>query len=407
MRMAQIFSQMGIRDYVVRKMVIGERERPVVMGTASLLSFFSALFVVISLLPLIFFLHYNSIQRFVIVILLLSVFPEIVNYVVDTAFQSIERMSIFAIVSFSSSILRILLVLGAVFFKASLLVITILISLSYFFGGFLYVFFYRRTFSLPFIVSVEFLKRMLRGIIHFAVASVTGVLFTVFPVIYLSKVRPISEVGFFRVGSMAFSFGLMWAESHAIASYPYIIRKLGNAFDREGEVSKLFRKGIWYFGLPLSLFLFLLSGPIIRFLFSKKYELAIPVMEITVLGIVFSQATRILMRVYYAQGEEKRVALFSTFSTLFAVSLSFFIIPSLGAIGTSWISLSGRVLSLGLFIWGLPKGIDRSDYLSVFLFSIPLFVVATLSVKVIPHLCGIPLLAVIYWIETKWGRRFF
>ena len=97
-----------------------------------------------------------------------------------------------------------------------------------------------------------------------------------------------------------------------------------------------------------------LASPLILFLYGPAYQGAIPVFRILFIGLLATLITHPLYLVFYTMGRPYLYTLTSVTALAGWLATGIWLIPSMGAVGAAWATLSARLIDAALiayFMW--------------------------------------------------------
>jgi O-antigen/teichoic acid export membrane protein len=163
--------------------------------------------------------------------------------------------------------------------------------------------------------------------------------------VILSFFRPQDEVGVYGTAATVLALLLFLTRSYQLAVFPLISRTY---HANPAALPNVYIKTMLYIilaALPVSLFVSLLAGPIIRLIFGEGYEAAGPILSIMVWAFFLSAVNVANSRLLIVADRQRVMAYFALMSMSGNILLSLLLVPRLGGIGTAW----ARVLAMPLY----------------------------------------------------------
>jgi O-antigen/teichoic acid export membrane protein len=206
-----------------------------------------------------------------------------------------------------------------------------------------------------------FLKRLVNEWKVFALEGWMTDIFSQLDTILLSSYWGEAVVGIYAAAIRLVGFGSVVATSYTNAAFPYMSQLYEKSKEKFQQVGEKSLKYMLALVLPGVAALSILADRVILLLFTNEYAESIPIFRIVIWVLVLRFLNPYLSFLLFAQGRQRKSLQVIVISLIFYVSISLWLVPSRGAIGTSWALLLSTFLAFCLyFAFMMPPGRVKS-----------------------------------------------
>lgn len=338
-------THLGIDSILVNEFIKNRAETGALLGTTLVLRFASALVSIVSILIVVYLLNPQDTMLYALtaihsVSLLFVIFDSI-----DCWFQS-NLESKYAVLAkslafFLVSCWRLLFIFigGTVHYFA---LATVLEAL--FIGGFL-LWFYRKFNGPTLTFSFQIASQLLQRSAYFFIAGLLIIVYTQMDKIMLGHLSTHQTVGIYMAALTISSMWMFIANALIESARPVIMTaKLESEQHYMQKNKQLFCAIIWI-GILASIFITLLSKPLILLIYGPAFSEAVHVLSILIWSRIFSLIGTVKAIWLTMEGLGNYQVTFVGIAACLNVLLNFFLIPMYGAIGAAIATLIAEMVS--------------------------------------------------------------
>ncbi len=336
---------LGIDMFIVRELSINPNKRSVVAGTAlsikSGLTLVSILFITGS-----FYIIYGSAPLLPFIFLAAAVVSiRNVSGTFSALFRANQHLTLDSIIQISAKLFELAAVLIAIFLKADVfLLFIILLFFASFQLGFTFHLAHRNAYLSSLSFSYRYVIYLLKGGLPFVLTSISVFIYFQIDAVMLSTLVGEYATGIYRSATnLVFSLNAFSA-AIVIALFPMIAKIFST--NREDAI-KIASNAMFYsllLAFPLAIGTTVLAGPIIHLLYKNSFAEASSSLRILIWWIPVSFATNIFGHILGAIGLQRKVLLISAINAVFNVVTNLYFIPKFGAVGASITTVATELL---------------------------------------------------------------
>lgn len=331
------------------------------------------------------FLGYEFRMVWIIGLLMLWVPGSCLFVIVDQSLMAIERMDISSFLSVFSAIQLLILGSLVLWLGWGLVAIALVMIWERFSTALLGIYLLKKNIDLNH--SLSFHKNyqplfLLKASIPFAMLNLIGNMHQRIDVLLMPEFVSFSDIGQYSTAYRVLEATIMIPTVIASASFPEMARSFKDAYAHYQTVAGQSLKNSLALSNIVIGFLFLFSGPIVRFIFGSQFSLAAQLLQILTWGLFFQSINNTLGRSIIAVDLEWFFIPIAILALLSNVFLNLYLLPKIGVFGSAVATLGSYALSTLAHLYILWKNerlpLLRESLLVIFSFIIAgLFVVAT------------------------------
>ena len=315
-----------------------------------------------------------------------------INQQILSVYQGVERFDWHSLTTGASSTL---LLLGAA--------IIVLLDLSIFFIGYLYVFaqaiilivnlfilYFNKiiTFNIFSIISLKKLNEILIASLPFMLSGVISMVYHRIDIVMLSIMRTNSEIGDYTISYNLYEAFLFLPAAAGTVFFPRLIKYFKN--NQPELVKKETSLLIYYLlilMLPIAIFTVFFSNNIIYLIYGERFIAGSLSLKILIWGLIIHLFNNILGRVLYGLNQEKYFVKISIYSMLINIAFNILLIPLYGINGAAISTIVSFLVSFSMhyrkvaLLINYKSLINRKQSKKIALIFIPFFMMCFILFK--------------------------
>ncbi|MBU0732200.1 flippase [Patescibacteria group bacterium] len=197
--------------------------------------------------------------------------------------------------------------------------------------------------------DTKFWKMTLKRSWPFALSSIFVVLYFKIDTVMLSAMRTDAEVGWYNAAyNLVFAL-IMIPTIFDIIFYPILSKTFGHKKEFTQVVNKIFSYAV-LIAVPVAIFVYLIRGPLVEWIYAGKYDMAIPILGILVWSFMLNLINRFPF-ILNAANLAQIITFQAGLGVLLNVGLNFILIPNFGTIGAAWATVATEVLAIAVLTY--------------------------------------------------------
>nr|WP_290666724.1 flippase [Ardenticatena sp.] len=207
-------------------------------------------------------------------------------------------------------------------------------------------------------LNVPLQRRLGRKTLPYALSMAMSPIFARVDILMLSYLRNTAEVGLYEVASVLFYRLNVLARMFSMAMLPLVARQYGHIGRGVAKYVRPTLKLQAAFALPLSVGGWLLSAPLIGFIFGEKYMVAAAAFQLMALITLLRFWDTSLGLTLTALDKQGVRSTIMVLGTLVNVGLNLALIPRLGYMGAAYSSVFSEIAIFVGFWWAIRRELD-------------------------------------------------
>jgi len=269
------------------------------------------------------------------------------SHAISSIFKAFEKMEYSSLIEIINGLVGILLIVILIYSNASLLEIIFSRVVAFFIAFLVAVFILLKKFSKPsFELNLSFIKETLLHSVPFLTIGIIYVLYFKIDIIMLSKIKGNIYVGWYAPAANDIFFALfLIPRTVTSVMFPVFSRHFGTSLESFRKSTNFTIKILTVLGSATTVGTIFFAPQIIYFIFGKKYENSIIVLQIIASGITFVFLRDVLSYSLTAAEKVKTVMWINLFTLLLNVFLNAIFIPLYAHIGAALTSVTCLFIS--------------------------------------------------------------
>jgi O-antigen/teichoic acid export membrane protein len=344
-------ADIGVTGYGLREVARDRHRAGELLNTLNSMRIFMAVFVILLLAIVLFFLDIPVGKKYIFLIGSLYLFTYSISP--DWVLQGLEEMKYLAIGKIATSLFFLTVILLFVYNPSDIFMAVLFCSISYLLGGILFLFILNRKFKINFTPSfspAHWWTHLKESFFFFLGGNITN-LGRYIPIFLMGILSTDAQLGIFSAPYRIIEMVFLTGNIVTTAIYPMLSNLYLKDVKAFQSLHATYQNIVLFIGLPLAIGCMLLSDDIILLLFGQGYQGSDIIMKVMVWLVPFS-----LLRLNY--GRTLLSANFHRFNSIalgigavVTVVLCLLLIPRYGGVGAAWAMVAGEAVMLLMMKW--------------------------------------------------------
>ena len=354
-----IITDLGLQDLLVREMSRNEVKISKLIGNAYVIRMILTVVGVLSALVVISVIGYPKDTTTFVYIAAFTLFFISFSDFYRTIFQANLKMEYNMIAKLTNRVISAVLVLYIIFvIEGTVNQILLVLVLSEGIKTLINYYFSRRFVRPDFEMDFGLWKYLLRECWPLALSEVIWIIYFRIDVVMLSAMVGDAPVGLYSAAYKLYEPLSLIPKALTMSLFPIMSASLKKSDGRLLTTYRLGFKYILIITLPLAIGITLLSDRLILLVYGSEFANSAIALQILIWAFIFTSLTSVLTKLLVSIGKQKLTMVATATTCVFNIVLNFILIPSMGFIGASIVTVTSSALFLVISYYFICKNLQ-------------------------------------------------
>jgi len=357
-----IITDLGLQDLLVREMSRNEVKISKLVGNAYVIRLILTMVGVLSSMVVISLIGYPRDTTTFVYLAAFTLFFISFSDFYRTIFQTNLKMEYNMIAKLINRVISAVLIFYIIFvIEGTVTQILLVLVLSEGVKTLINYYFSRRFVRPDYEMDFGLWKYLLRECWPLALSQVIWIIYFRIDVVMLSAMVGDAPVGLYSAGYKLYEPLALIPRALTMSLFPIMSASIKNSKDELLTTYRLGFKYIIIIALPLAIGITLLADRLILLVYGSEFAASAVALQILIWAFIFTSLNSVLTKLLVSIGRQKLTMIATATTCVFNILLNFVLIPSMGFIGASIVTVVSSALFLAMSYYFICKNLQAID----------------------------------------------